>query len=80
MKVALKLFVAALGLALFVWFVQRAGLGAIAQAFANLGWFAPLVLLPFGLVYLLDTLGWRLAFGNEGVAPYRRLHAREAGG
>ncbi len=24
-------------------------------------------MLPFGLVYLLDTLGWRFAFGDEGV-------------
>ncbi|HWM23205.1 MAG TPA: lysylphosphatidylglycerol synthase domain-containing protein [Chthoniobacterales bacterium] len=68
MKLALKIFVAALGLALFAWFVQRAGVGEIARAFANLGWLAPVVLLPFGLVYLLDTLGWRFAFGNEGVA------------
>jgi putative membrane protein len=67
MKLALKIFVAALGLALFAWFVQRAGVGEIARAFANLGWLAPVVLLPFGLVYLLDTLGWRFAFGDEGV-------------
>ena len=66
MKLALKLFVAALGLALFAWFVQRAGVGEIARAFSNLGWLAPVVLLPFGLVYLLDTLGWRFAFGDEG--------------
>lgn len=67
MKLALKIFVAAVGLALFAWFVQRAGVGEIARAFANLGWLAPVVLLPFGLVYLLDTLGWRFAFGDEGV-------------
>lgn len=67
MKLALKLFVAALGLALFGWFVHRAGMGEIARAFSNLGWLAPVVLLPFSLVYLLDTLGWRFAFGKEGV-------------
>jgi glycosyltransferase 2 family protein len=67
MKLALKIFVAALGLALFAWFVQRAGAAEIARAFANLGWLAPVALLPFGLVYLLDTLGWRFAFGDEGV-------------
>lgn len=67
MKLALKLSIAALGLALFAWFVQRAGVGEIARAFSNLGWLAPVVLLPFGLVYLLDTLGWRFAFGEEGV-------------
>lgn len=67
MKLAFKLFVAAVGLALFVWFVQRAGVGEIVRAFQNLGWFAPVVLLPFALVYLLDTLGWRFAFGENGV-------------
>lgn len=67
MKLALKIFVAAVGLALFAWFVQRAGAAEIARAFTNLGWFAPVVLLPFGLVYLLDTLGWRFAFGEGGV-------------
>lgn len=67
MKLFLKLFAAAFGLALFAWFVYRAGLEEIARGLANLGWFAPLVLLPFGLVYLFDTLGWRFAFGREGV-------------
>jgi putative membrane protein len=67
MKLALKLLVAVVGLALFAWFVHRAGVGEIAHAFANLGWLAPVVLLPFGLVYLIDTLGWRFAFGKEGA-------------
>lgn len=67
MKLALKIIVAALGLALFAWFVRQAGPGEIARAFAKLGWLAPVVLLPFGLVYLLDTLGWRFAFGKVGA-------------
>lgn len=65
MKLALRLLLGALGLALFVWFVYRAGPGEIANAFARLGWLAPLALLPFAVVYFFDTLGWRLAFGNE---------------
>ena len=67
MKLALKILVAVVGLTLFAWFVQRAGIGEIARAFSNLGWLAPVALLPFGLVYLLDTLGWRFAFGEGGV-------------
>lgn len=67
MKLALKLILAALGLALFACFVQRAGVREIGHAFASLGWLAPLALLPYGLVYLLDTLGWRFAFGKEGA-------------
>src|SRR5687767_9818518 len=67
MKLALKIFVALIGLALFAWFIQRAGPAEIARAFANLGWLAPVALLPFCLVYLLDTLGWYFAFGKAGA-------------
>lgn len=71
MKLALKLLVAALGLALFGWFVHRAGVGEIARAFANLSWFAPLVLVPYGIVYIIDTAGWRFAFGRGGAPGVR---------
>jgi len=62
-KLALRLIIAAAGLALFGWFVHRTGVDTISRAFATLGWSAPLILLPFALVYLLDTVGWRLSFG-----------------
>jgi len=62
-KLALRLIIAAAGLALFGWFVHRIGVETISQAFATLGWSAPLILLPYALVYLLDTVGWRLSFG-----------------
>lgn len=65
MKLALRIFLAVVGLALFAWFVQRAGPGEIASAFSRLGWLAPVALLPFALVYLLDTIGWRFAFGKQ---------------
>src|SRR5262249_1763528 len=61
-KLALRLIIAAAGLALFGWFVHRIGVDTISRAFAALGWSAPLILLPYALVYLLDTLGWRLCF------------------
>jgi uncharacterized protein (TIRG00374 family) len=64
MKLVLKFFVAAAGLVLFGWFVQRVGLSTISHAFLTLGWSAPLILLPFTLVYVLDTLGWHFAFGR----------------
>src|SRR4051794_10679588 len=67
MKLALRLLIALAGLALFAWFVHRAGPAEIAAAFGRLGWSAPLALVPFALVYVLDTLGWRFAFGRDGV-------------
>ena len=70
MKLALRLLVAAAGLALFAWFVYRAGLTEILQAFSRLGWYAPLVLLPFAIVYVFDTLGWRAAFGKKPAPPF----------
>ena len=51
-----------LGLALFGWFVQRAGPGEIWRTCASLGWYAPLTLIPYGIVYIADTIGWRFAF------------------
>jgi uncharacterized protein (TIRG00374 family) len=62
-KLALRLIIATAGLALFAWFVHRTGVDAISRSFATLGWSAPLILLPYALVYLLDTVGWRLSFG-----------------
>ena len=74
MKLALRVIVAIAGLLLFALFVQRAGVVEIGRAFSELGWLTPIVLLPFGLVYLLDTLGWRFAFGREGAGvPYATL-------
>ena len=60
MKLALRFIIAGAGLALFAWFVYRTGVDTIPRAFATLGWSAPLILLPYALVYLLDTGGWRL--------------------
>src|SRR5438552_18867502 len=63
MKLALRLIIAGAGLALFAWFVHRTGVDTISRAFATLGWSAPLILLPYALVYFLDTVGRRLSFG-----------------
>jgi len=65
----------AAGLFLFAWFVKRAGPAEIAQMMARLGWAAPLVLLPYALVYVLDTLGWFIAFGKYATQrlPYTTL-------
>jgi uncharacterized protein (TIRG00374 family) len=53
-----------LGLGLFGWFLHRAGWAEIFTVVGRLGWLAPVVVLPFFLVYVLDTFGWYLAFGR----------------
>ena len=48
----------------------------------SLGPWAPLFLLPYALVYLLDTLGWRMAFGRSwpsGLSLSRLIQIRWAG-
>jgi len=62
MRKAARLLLLTAGLALFAWFVHRAGVGEIWRACANLGWLAPLALLPYAVIYASDTLGWRFAF------------------
>ena len=63
-KAVLKWMVLSLGLGLFGWFIYRAGPGEIYANLIRLGWFAPVVVMPFFLVYALDAWGWYLAFGS----------------
>lgn len=65
MKTLLRLAVLSLGLAVFAWFVHRAGPGEIWQTVSRLGWRAPLIVVPFALVYAIDSLGWHFAFGRD---------------
>ncbi|MBM3834154.1 MAG: flippase-like domain-containing protein [Verrucomicrobia bacterium] len=64
-RTALRIALLSLGLALFGWFLHRAGPKEVLTAFAKLGWLAPVVLLPYGVVYVVDTLGWHFAFGQR---------------
>src|SRR5207247_10633181 len=76
--IQLGLFVC--GAALFVWLLAAIGPGAVVQAFSDLSWRLLIILVfPFGLTTLLDTLGWRYAFRRDTV-PFRALlGARLAG-
>ena len=63
MKAALRWTLLLLGLALFGWFIYRAGPAEIIASVGRLGWLALVVPLPYFLVYIFDTWGWYLAFG-----------------
>ncbi|MGC3960904.1 MAG: flippase-like domain-containing protein [Verrucomicrobiota bacterium] len=64
MKIALRWILFLLGLGLFGWFIQRAGPAEIWTNVQKLGWLAPVIVLPYLVVYLFDTWGWYLAFGK----------------
>jgi uncharacterized protein (TIRG00374 family) len=68
------------GAALFVWLLATIGPGAVVQAFVDLSWRLLIILVfPFGLTTLLDTLGWRYAFRRDTV-PFRALLASRLAG
>ena len=68
------------GAALFVWLVVEIGPDAVVQAFRDLSWRLLVILVfPFGMTTLLDTLGWRYAFRRDTVPFPHLLAARLAG-
>ena len=60
MKTLWKALGLAAGLVLFGWYISRADWRSVAEALTRLGWLAPLALLPYLAVYVVDCLGWRL--------------------
>ena len=68
------------GAALFVWLLATIGPGSVVQAFAELSWRLLIILVfPFGITALFDTLGWRYAFRRDTV-PFRALLASRLAG
>jgi glycosyltransferase 2 family protein len=68
------------GAALFIWLVVSIGPGAVVRAFRDLSWRLLVILVfPFGMTTLLDTLGWRYAFRRDTVPFPHLLAARLAG-
>jgi putative membrane protein len=63
----------AVGLALFGWYISRADWHSVGEALARLGWLAPLALLPYVAVYLVDCLGWRLCLPPAIKIPFTSL-------
>src|SRR6266542_169180 len=77
-RLRLVLFLVGIGGLAFL--IAHIGTEALAAAFAELRWWEfVLVCLPYGLIMVVDTLGWRYAFARD-VAPFHRLlGARLAG-
>ncbi|HEY3065189.1 MAG TPA: lysylphosphatidylglycerol synthase transmembrane domain-containing protein [Methylomirabilota bacterium] len=68
------------GLGGLVFLVVRIGPASLAAAFAQVRWWQfLLVCLPYGLIMVVDTLGWRYAFRYDRAPFHRLLGARMAG-
>jgi len=70
----------AVGVGLFLLYLRGIDLGAVGRALAGLGMYAPLLLVPYFVVYIVDTWAWRRAFGREtGVGFVRMFRIRWCG-
>jgi glycosyltransferase 2 family protein len=58
------------------------GVGEVADLLASLGWYAPLIVVPYGVISLFDALGWKRALSDHGrrqVSLWRVYCIRHAG-
>jgi glycosyltransferase 2 family protein len=62
-----------LGLALLGWYLSQTDLNAVWASLSKLGWLAPLVLVPYFIVYVFDCVGWRFTFSKELHVPFWTL-------
>lgn len=68
------------GLALFVVLLHDIGTGPVVASFTQLSWRLLVILVfPFVVVTLCDTLGWRYAFAHDTVPFLALVRARLAG-
>lgn len=71
----LKRLLLVLGVVLMVVLVYWIGSEPIVEALRRLAWWEfVLICLPYALMMLMDTLGWRYAFVRD-AAPFTRLYA-----
>lgn len=70
---------ALLGAALLAYLVHRVGVEPLLAQLSALSWYSPLLLIPYGLVAVLDTLGWRYTFGRRLPAFATLFPVRMAG-
>lgn len=73
MKIFWKAVILLAGLGLFAWYLSRADLQSVSAAIARLGWLAPVALLPYLTVYVVDCVAWRFCFRPGTQVPFWTL-------
>jgi len=80
MRYASRILLTVIGVGVLAWFLSRANLSEIGHTVRKLGWLAPLLLLPYFMVYLADTAAWSFAFKEPpAVSFWTLLRVRWAG-
>lgn len=76
-----RLLFALMGLVLLGVLFRQVGLGEVIDHLRRLGWFSPLILLPYGVGALFDCKGWGCALRTfEEAAPLHRLYLARLSG
>lgn len=73
MKTFWKVIALLAGLALFGWYLSRADLRAVGEVLSRLGWLAPVALIPYCCVYVVDCIGWRFCLPPGLKVPFVTL-------
>lgn len=73
MNLLFRLGLLGMGLGVFVWFIWQTGPVEVFRTFSSLGWFTPLILFPYAVVYVLDTFGWQCAIRSIVALPFATL-------
>jgi uncharacterized protein (TIRG00374 family) len=79
MRLVAKALVVALAVALFSWYVAQLGPAQVWQVIAGLGMSAPLVLIPYFVVYIVDCLAWSQTLLSRNASFLTRFRIRWAG-
>jgi glycosyltransferase 2 family protein len=69
-----------LGLGLLAIVVTQVDLVKVKTYLHEMGWLFPLIFLPYAVVYVCDTLAWRLVFGPSLAVPFHILFLTRIGG
>lgn len=62
-----------IGVGLLALVVSQINLHRVGMYMREMGWAFPLIFLPYIVVYLCDTLGWKFAFGPSIRIPFHTL-------
>jgi uncharacterized protein (TIRG00374 family) len=79
MKAHLKTLLLVCVLALFGWYLAKLGPAKVFEEIARLGAWAPLILVPYFIVYLVDCLAWSQTLPPGKVPFLARFRIRWAG-
>lgn len=79
MKIFWKVLLAILALGVFGWYIRRLGPSQVWEVIAGIGAWAPLILVPYFVVYLVDCLGWSETLPPGKVPFWTLFRVRWAG-